>query len=189
MILILDNFDSFTYNLVDYFMQLNVRCQVIRNNVDVSEISQYEYQRVVLSPGPQTPEKSGSLNDILSYYEKKLPILGICLGHQAIGQRYGGQLVKARIPMHGKLSKITLESDPIFEGIGSSCEVVRYHSLVIEINGSELIPLAYSEEKELMAVRHQYLPIWGLQYHPEAALTEYGLLVLKNWLQINCIDT
>ncbi|MEM9856211.1 MAG: aminodeoxychorismate/anthranilate synthase component II [Bacteroidota bacterium] len=190
MILLLDNFDSFTYNLVDYFEQLNTDCKVLRNNVPLREITEREYEGVILSPGPSTPADSGNLLEVINHYHTRLPMLGICLGHQAIGGFFGAKLTKAQKPMHGKLSTITVHRDPIFENISSSFEVVRYHSLILNINESRVLkPLAYTKEHELMAFRHQSLPIWGLQFHPEAALTQNGLDMLRNWLTMNNIAT
>ncbi len=190
VILLLDNFDSFTYNLVDYFEQLNTDCKVLRNNVPLREITEREYEGVILSPGPSTPADSGNLLEVINYYHTRLPMLGICLGHQAIGSFFGAKLTKAHKPMHGKLSTITVHRDPIFENISPSFEVVRYHSLILNINESQVLkPLAYTKEHELMAFRHQSLPIWGLQFHPEAALTQNGLDMLRNWLTMNNIVT
>lgn len=187
MILLLDNFDSFTYNLVDYFNQLKIGCHVVRNDVSLEEISRYKFDGIVLSPGPEIPEKAGNLMAVLSHYHKKLPILGICLGHQAIGQFFGAQVQRAVKPMHGKLSRIKLEKDVIFTGIPSEINVVRYNSLVVKGGGDELQILARCENNEVMALRHRDLRLWGVQFHPEAALTEHGLNILKNWLSCNKI--
>ncbi|MEM6359567.1 MAG: aminodeoxychorismate/anthranilate synthase component II [Bacteroidota bacterium] len=190
MILLVDNFDSFTYNLVDYFEQLGVQCKVFRNNVPLEEIQSFKYEGLVLSPGPSIPENSGNLASVIKYYYDQLPILGICLGHQAIGQFFGARLHKAIKPMHGKISKIKVKHDPIFRGLEQYFEVVRYHSLILSLSPDHpIIPLAYTEENELMALRHKVLPIWGLQFHPEAALTQYGLEILGNWISINGIIT
>lgn len=146
------------------------------------------YKGIVISPGPEVPEKAGNLMQVLDTYYNKLPVLGICLGHQAIGEFFGSKLVKANKPMHGKISKISLEKDILFEGLPETISVVRYNSLIVEkkINTS-LKVIAHSDEGEIMALRHKELPIWGVQFHPEAALTEYGLDILKNWLTYNQI--
>ncbi|ELR71388.1 anthranilate synthase component II [Fulvivirga imtechensis AK7] len=187
MILLLDNFDSFTYNLVDYFNQLQVKSQVFRNNAPLSEIIKHNYKGVVLSPGPEVPEKAGNLLQVLEYYHDKLPVLGICLGHQAIGQFFGSKIIKGKRPMHGKISKVHLKHDPLFEGIPDQINVVRYNSLVVEDHSVANQVIAYSGENEVMAIKNNFFPIWGIQFHPEAALTEYGLQMLKNWLTYNHI--
>lgn len=183
MILLLDNFDSFTYNLVDYFEQLGVRCEVVRNNVDLEIIIKKEYAGIVLSPGPSRPAESGILLEVIKHYHNKIPMLGICLGHQAICEFFGGKIEKAIKPMHGKISSIESVNDPIFFELPDSFNVVRYHSLVCQLTSDiPLKTIARTREKELMAMRHIFLPIWGLQFHPEAALTEYGIDMLRNWL-------
>lgn len=183
MLLLLDNFDSFTYNLYDYIGQLGTPCIVRRNNVDLDEIKSLDVSKLVISPGTGIPYKSGNLMKIIDHYHDRIPILGICLGHQAIGQYFGADLVKAKEPKHGKLSSIEIQRDCIFTNVPKKINVVRYNSLILNLKGiDDLIPLAVSDNGELMALRHKNLPIWGLQYHPEAALTEYGLTVLKNWL-------
>ena len=187
MILLLDNFDSFTYNLVDYFNQLNVHCDVIRNDVDLEAITSKEYCGVVISPGPETPNKSGILMKVIGHYQDKLPILGVCLGHQAIGEFFGSQLKKAIRPMHGKVSEIHLENNCLFNTLPKKIKVVRYNSLIIDNVKPPLQVIATSTEGEIMGVAHISLPIWGIQYHPEAALTEHGLAVLKNWVTENSI--
>lgn len=187
MILLLDNFDSFTYNLVDYFNQLGVESKVLRNDMPLDEITTGEYEGIVLSPGPETPVKAGNLLQVLDYYHDKLPVLGICLGHQAIGQYFGSQVVKASRPMHGKISKVRLKSDPIFSTLPDQVNVVRYNSLVVEDKNKDIETIAYSDENEIMALKHKIFAVWGIQFHPEAVLTEYGLQMLKNWLTYNHI--
>lgn len=184
MLLLLDNFDSFTYNLVDYFGQAGVEAKVVRNDVPLEEIKQLPVTAVVLSPGPGTPKQAGNLMDVIHYYHEKVPMLGICLGHQALGEFFGAKLEKGIKPMHGKVSEIICESDPIFESIPTKTEVVRYHSLVLRHTPQSILPLAHTEEGELMAFKHRALPLYALQFHPEAALTTYGLQMLKNWVSI-----
>lgn len=183
MILIIDNFDSFTYNLVDYFNQLGEECEVIRNDIYPAMLDKKKYSALVLSPGPGKPEDAGFLMDYISAFEDELPILGICLGHQAIAKYFGVNVKKALKPMHGKLSTIyKLADDELFEGMKSKFDVVRYHSLVVDnLENTMLIPLANTDENENMIFKHQFLPIYGIQYHPEAALTSYGLKILSNW--------
>ncbi len=146
MILLLDNFDSFTYNLVDYFGQLEVKTQVLRNNVSLAEIKQQEYTGIVLSPGPEKPDSAGVLMQVIDHYLGKLPMLGICLGHQAIGQYLGAKLVKAEYPMHGKISTIQVQQSLLFHDLPESFEVVRYHSLVLEALPPELTPTAHTTD-------------------------------------------
>ncbi|MEO1053881.1 MAG: aminodeoxychorismate/anthranilate synthase component II [Bacteroidota bacterium] len=187
MILLLDNFDSFTYNLVDYFNQLSVECNVIRNDADMQYVTQFDYEGVVLSPGPSTPDQSGCQNQVIDFYKDKLPMLGICLGHQAIGQFFGAQLTKAIKPMHGKLSEIICSEDYLFEGMEKKFNVVRYHSLVLEKLSDDLSVLALTDVGEIMAFKHNDFPIRALQFHPEAALTQNGFQLLKNWVSFNKI--
>ncbi len=184
MILLLDSFDSFTYNLLDYFGQLGVPAQVVRNDVSLAKIQQLEFQAIVLSPGPGKPRQAGVLMELVEYYHATLPMLGICLGHQALGEFFGASLIKGIKPMHGKVSEITCEPDPIFAGLPRTMPVVRYHSLVLQQPSAQMVPLAYTAAGELMAFRHVSLPLYALQFHPEAALTTYGLDILRNWITI-----
>ena len=184
MLLLLDSFDSFTYNLLDYFGQLGVAAHVIRNDVPLAEIEKLDFQAIVLSPGPGKPRAAGVLMPLVEKYHQQRPMLGICLGHQALGEFFGAALVKGTQPMHGKLSEIICEPDPIFAGLPRTMPVVRYHSLVLEKASQPLVPLAYTAAGELMAFRHTELPLYALQFHPEAALTTYGLDILRNWLKI-----
>lgn len=181
MILLLDNFDSYTYNLLDYFGQLGIAAHVVRNNVPLAEIEQLAFDAIVLSPGPGVPRKAGNLMAVIDRYHQTKPMLGICLGHQALGEYFGATLLKGHRPMHGKISDIILRQDAIFNNLPSPMPVVRYHSLVVAINDPQLVPLAFSPEGELMAFRHATLPLYALQFHPEAALTTYGLDMLRNW--------
>lgn len=182
--LLLDNFDSFTYNLVDYFKQLACECIVVRNDVSLQTIQAMQPTAIILSPGSGSPSKAGVMPELLAYYHNKVPILGICLGHQAIGEYFGGILTKAEKPMHGKISTIDCEPDAIFEGIPTQFQVVRYHSLVLSSVSTVLRVLASTQKGEIMAIKHITLPIYGLQFHPEAVLTEYGINLLANWLAI-----
>lgn len=153
----------------------------------MSEVKKYDYTGIVLSPGPEIPSKAGSLMEVIDYYHNKLPMLGICLGHQAIGQYFGSNLMKAQKPMHGKISKVRVKDDYIFEGIANEIEVVRYHSLILEDVGGDLSATAHTLSGEIMALKHNFLPIRGLQFHPEAFLTISGLEILKNWINFNNI--
>lgn len=181
MILIYDNFDSFTYNLVDYFARLGITCRVLRNDVPLEVVKKDEYKAVVLSPGPETPEKAGGLLDVFSYYVGMVPVLGICLGHQAIGVHYGARLIKAIKPMHGKVSAIYCTPHYLWDKINNPAQVVRYHSLILTELPDDLEVIARTKEGEIMAIAHKHLPVCGLQFHPEAVLTENGLNMLHNW--------
>ena len=184
MILILDNFDSFTYNLLDYFEQLGEPVIVRRNNVALEEIQRLDFRAIVLSPGPGVPGEAGIMGEVIRHYHQRVPLIGICLGHQALGEFFGSSLSKAIRPMHGKISEIYCEEDALFAGLPKYMPVVRYHSLVVKRLGEELQPLGYTREGELMAFKHTRLPIYALQFHPEAFLTTYGLKMLQNWLTI-----
>ncbi len=187
MILLLDNFDSFTYNLVDYFAQLGVDCDVKRNDTSLQDIISKEYQAIVLSPGPETPAKAGIMMEVLDHYIGLVPILGICLGHQAIGEYFGANLVKSQKPMHGKVSGIYCEEHQMYKRVPKQHKVVRYNSLLIENIKEPLRVIAKTSTNEVMAIAHNSLPIWGLQYHPEAALSEYGIQTLQNWVAANSV--
>lgn len=184
MILLLDNFDSFTYNLLDYFKQLGISCKVLRNNVTLDEIAETDFQAIVFSPGPGVPSQAGIMPDLIKYYHSKLPLLGICLGHQGIGEFFGATLKKAPFPVHGKVSEIFTTPDPIFNTIPSHINVVRYHSLLLENLPEELVVIAQTSDNQVMAIKHKEYPSYGIQFHPEAYLTEYGLTMLRNWANL-----
>ncbi len=185
MILLLDNFDSFTYNLVDYLHQMNVNVKIFRNDTPLKEITNWSYNGIILSPGPGVPDRSGSLNAIIELYQSNLPILGICLGHQALGTVHGAQLVKSIRPMHGKISSINTEYDYIFRNLPSRLNVVRYHSLILKQLPSQLEPIAFTDDHQIMALRHVEYNLRGVQFHPEAILTESGFEILFNWIRYN----
>ncbi len=187
MILLVDNFDSFTYNLVDYFEQIGEQCHIVRNDISPESLKALDFTSVVLSPGPGNPNQAGFLMEYIQYFEFKLPILGICLGHQALAQHYGATIEKAIKPMHGKLSSVyKTQVHPLFLNIPERWDVVRYHSLVVNnYKDTPIIPLAITTEQELMIFAHKQLPICGIQYHPEAVLTEFGIEILGNWSKIH----
>lgn len=185
MLLLLDNFDFFTYNLRDYLEQLGLEVCVKRNNCSLETLKKIPFSALVISPGPGRPYEAGVLMEVLDYYHNRLPILGVCLGHQAIGEYFGASLVRGE-PVHGKVRRLTFPEDStLFQGFEEESEVVRYNSLLLETPlPEELLPLAYEVNTGvLMALRHQSLPLWGVQFHPEAALTQGGLHLLKNWWQ------
>jgi anthranilate synthase/aminodeoxychorismate synthase-like glutamine amidotransferase len=181
-LLVLDNFDSFTYTLVDYLQQVGADCVVKRNDQPLGTFTADAYAGVVLSPGPGTPTEAGCLPDVVRYYYNRLPMLGVCLGQQAIGQFFGATLTKSPRPMHGKVSNIRIDSsDALFENLPARLYVTRYHSLTLVDLPPTLEPIATTDTGEVMAIRHRSLPVWGIQFHPEAALTEGGLTILRNF--------
>lgn len=185
MILLIDNYDSFTYNLKDYFEQLGEACIVVRNDEKtINEIKTLNFDKIVLSPGPEKPENAGILNIVIQEFHKQYPILGICLGHQALGEFFGAKLIKAAYPMHGKVSEIEHNGQEIFSNIPTLLKVCRYHSLLLsEIKDIPLEVIAKTQKGEVMAIKHNKYALWGVQFHPEAILSECGLIILKNWLE------
>lgn len=185
MVLLIDNFDSFSYILADYFRQLGKELFIVRNDIDPDQVDFANFEAVVISPGPETPEKAGNLMMLLEKCVGQVPILGICLGHQALGQYFGAKLVHGAKPVHGKVHRI-YQKHPhaIFDHIPKSFMVTRYHSLILSDLPDDLISLAETENGELMAFVHVSLPIMGIQYHPEAHLTQHGLQILANWFDI-----
>lgn len=188
MLLVVDNFDSFTFNLVQYFGQLGVDQRVVRNNeLSVEEARALNPDRVLISPGPCTPNQAGISLDIIGAFAGIKPILGVCLGHQSIGQFYGGKVIRSPRLMHGKTSPIRHGAKELFADIPSPFRATRYHSLLVE---RESLPdclevTADTEEGEIMALRHRQLPIWGVQFHPESIATEHGMKLLENFLSLN----
>ncbi|WEG12709.1 aminodeoxychorismate/anthranilate synthase component II [Pullulanibacillus sp. KACC 23026] len=186
MILIIDNYDSFTYNLVQYFGEMGEQVEVIRNDeLTVDELADLQPDYLVLSPGPCTPNEAGITLEAIEAFGGKVPILGVCLGHQSIGQAFGGQVIRASRLMHGKTSPVFHSGHFLFNGIDSPFEAMRYHSLIVEESTLPdcLEVTAWTEENEIMALRHKTLPIEGVQFHPEAILTKTGKLLLKNFLE------
>jgi anthranilate synthase/aminodeoxychorismate synthase-like glutamine amidotransferase len=182
VILLIDNFDSFTYNLNDYLLQCGAEVKIVRNNTSLEDIRKETFDAIILSPGPGVPQSSGNMMEIIKNYYNQKPVLGICLGHQALGEFFGATLEKAKRPMHGKLSQINLENDLLFKDIENRIEVTRYHSLILNNITSPLETIAQTNEGEVMAIRHKELPLRGIQFHPEAILTTKGKEILLNWL-------
>ena len=183
MLLVLDNFDSFTHNLLDYFSSLGAPYKLFRNNQPIADIiAAGPYTGLVISPGPETPSKAGCLTEVLQHYLHQIPVLGICLGHQAIGEHFGACLGKAKKPMHGKVSTIQHTQHPIFKGLPTQLNVVRYHSLILSDLPDSLQAIAHTQSDEIMAIAHTDLPLTGLQFHPEAWLTQHGKQLLANWV-------
>ena len=188
MLLVIDNFDSFTFNLVQYFGQLGVAQRVFRNNeITPEQALALNPDRVMLSPGPCSPAEAGVTLDIIKAFAGKKPILGVCLGHQAIGHYFGGKVVRAGRLMHGKTSPIQHRDTDIFRGMPQGFAATRYHSLLVERASfpAELEITAETAEGEIMGLRHKQLPIWGVQFHPESIATEGGMKILENFLGLN----
>lgn len=181
MILLLDNYDSFTYNLVDYFGQLGLEVKVCRNDTPLEEIKKLTFSGLVLSPGPGRPKEAGHMMEVLHHYQKQLPVLGICLGHQAIGELLGGHLEKAAYPMHGKVSVLQTQEGILFRDLPREMEVVRYHSLVLKDLPEAVKITSFTSNGEVMSLEEEELMLMGVQFHPEAVLTQHGLQILKNW--------
>ncbi len=186
MILFIDNYDSFTYNLVDYIGQMEANLQVVRNDqIDVAEIDRLKPAGIVISPGPGTPDDAGISLDVIQTYHRIIPIFGVCLGFQAIGQVFGADIIRAPSPVHGKTSLIQHNTKGIFQGIQSPLVATRYHSLMIERKSLPacLSITAESEDRLIMAIEHIEFPVSGVQFHPESILTIDGMMILKNWLE------
>lgn len=187
MLLMLDNYDSFTYNLVQYFGELGEDVHTHRNDqITIEEIEAMQPDRICVSPGPCTPAEAGISIDVIRHFAGKLPILGVCLGHQAIGAAFGGDVVRARELMHGKVSPITHRGTDVFAGLPSPFTVTRYHSLAVS---RDTLPdclevTAETADGEIMGLRHKTLPIFGVQFHPESVLSEHGHALLQNFLNI-----
>ncbi len=182
----IDNYDSFTYNLVQYFQMLGAEVEVKRNDeITPEEVESLAPAGIVISPGPCTPSEAGISVEVIKRYYKKIPILGVCLGHQAIGTAFGGRIVRAKKLMHGKISRIEHTGEGILKDIPNPFRAVRYHSLVVERNSlpKDLRITAFSEEGEIMALQHKKYPVYGIQFHPESVLSEFGMEILANFLK------
>ncbi|MBN2705376.1 MAG: aminodeoxychorismate/anthranilate synthase component II [Deltaproteobacteria bacterium] len=188
MLLMIDNYDSFTYNIVQYFGMLGKRVEVRRNDeISLEGIAALGPRQLVISPGPCTPAEAGISVAAIKEFAGRIPILGVCLGHQSIGAAFGGEIVRAGRIMHGKTSQVEHDGREIFQGIANPFTATRYHSLVI---APETLPACLEvtaralDDREIMAVRHRQLPVWGIQFHPESILTEVGMDILKNFLAL-----
>jgi anthranilate synthase component 2 len=187
MLLMIDNYDSFTYNIVQYFGELGEDVQVYRNDrITLDEIERLAPQRLVISPGPCSPEEAGISVEAIRYFAGKIPLLGVCLGHQSIGAAFGGNVVRSSTLMHGKTSPIHHDGRELFKGLPNPFNATRYHSLVVERSSFPdcLEITAWVEEGEIMGLRHRELPLWGVQFHPESILTEGGMEMLRNFLDM-----
>jgi anthranilate synthase component 2 len=187
VILLIDNYDSFTFNLVHYLGGLGADVLVRRNDkVSVADAIAHDPDAIVLSPGPCTPLEAGICLDLIAKAAPTIPILGVCLGHQAIGHAFGGQVVRAPAPVHGKLSNIRHTGRSVFRGINGAFKATRYHSLVVQRDGlpRDLVPTAETEDGLIMGLQHERLPAHGVQFHPESIASEHGHLILRNFLEI-----
>jgi len=185
MILLIDNYDSFTYNLYQYISELGPNVCVVRNNkITINEISAMSPDAIVISPGPKTPSEAGISEEIIQQFHKTLPILGVCLGHQAIGEVFGGKVVKAPIPMHGKASQIIHNGRSIFNSMEIPFAATRYHSLIVSRENlpDKLEVLAWTEDNLIMGLKHRDYPTVGVQFHPESIMTENGKILLQNFI-------
>jgi anthranilate synthase component II len=187
MLLMIDNYDSFTYNLVQYLRELGEDVVVYRNDkITLAEIEALKPQRLVISPGPCTPNEAGISVEVIKYFAGKLPILGVCLGHQSVGQAFGGRIVRAERLMHGKTSPVFHDNRELFDGLPNPFDATRYHSLLVERSSFPacLEITAWTAEEEIMGLRHRDLPIWGMQFHPESILTVTGMDMLRNFIEM-----
>jgi para-aminobenzoate synthetase component 2 len=186
MILVLDNYDSFVFNVARYFEEIGRPTEVVRNDaVTVEDVERAAPEAIVISPGPCTPDEAGISLDLIARLSGRVPILGVCLGHQAIGQAFGGRVVRARRPLHGRASRVEHDDTGLFEGLPNPVSVGRYHSLIVEFDETydgPLVVTGRSEEGEIMALAHRDHPTFGVQFHPESILTEGGHRLLQNFL-------
>lgn len=183
MVLLIDNYDSFTYNLVDYFARSGTDCKVVRNDsLTIEEIKGLDFEAIVLSPGPGRPAGAGVTLEVIAHFYQTKPILGICLGHQALGEYFGANLEKAGYPQHGKISLAHHTGHWLFEGVPNTFEVMRYHSLILKNMPGTLEITSTTEAGEVMSISHNKWPLEGIQFHPESVLTQHGLRIVQNWV-------
>ena len=186
MLLMIDNYDSFTYNLVQYFYELGQKVEVYRNDlISLEDIKKMAPKYIVISPGPCTPKEAGISVDLIKEFKDRLPILGVCLGHQCLGVAFGASVVRANNVMHGKLSEISHDGSGLFKGLDSPFTATRYHSLILEKKTltKEFHVNAWTDDETIMGIQHEELPLVGLQFHPESIATEQGMEILKNFLK------
>jgi anthranilate synthase component II len=186
MLILIDNYDSFTYNLVHFLGELGASCRVFRNDkISVAEVMKLAPKGIVLSPGPCTPNEAGICLELIEKAGPTIPLLGVCLGHQAIGQAYGGKVVRAPVLMHGKLSRITNKGQGVFRGLPRKFEVTRYHSLIVErASFPSTLAITAETDKLIMGLQHKTHPVHGVQFHPESIASEHGHALLANFLEI-----
>lgn len=184
MLLLIDNFDSFSHILADLIRQTGEELIILRNDVSLKDLKRIDFQGLILSPGPGVPAQSGNLNAIFEKYHAQVPVLGVCLGHQAIGEFFGAELVKNRVPVHGKVHTVKKVKPHFYtENLPEQFQVTRYHSLHLQNLPDCLESILATESGEIMGIAHKTLPILGIQYHPEAYLTEFGLELIRGWLE------
>ncbi len=187
MLLLIDNYDSFTYNLFQYLSELGAEVLVVRNDkTTIAEIEKMKPERIVISPGPSTPLQAGISNDVIKHFGSKLPVFGVCLGHQCIGYSYGGRVIQAKQIMHGKSSLIYHKNEGVLAGLPNPFSAIRYHSLIVEREGLPdcLEITAWTEDGTIMGLRHKQFPVEGIQFHPESFMTQSGKEILRNFLRI-----
>jgi anthranilate synthase/aminodeoxychorismate synthase-like glutamine amidotransferase len=185
MILLIDNFDSFTYNIVHALYEIEPKVSVVQShNINLDEIKAINPSHILLGPGPGSPKDTGKTLDCVSYFYDKKPILGICLGHQCLGYFFGAKVERAKMPVHGKVSNITHDKSALFNEIPQNFIAARYHSLIVKDLIGPLKATAWSEDNEIMALKHVHLPLFGVQFHPESIASTYGIKLFKNFLSI-----
>lgn len=187
MIVLIDNYDSFTYNLYQYISKLENNVKVIRNNtISIEELKKLNPTKIIISPGPKNPDSAGISLDVISNFYKSTPILGVCLGHQCICQYFGGKIIHANKIFHGKTSIVTHSTKDIFKNISNPLKVARYHSLILDPSTlpNDLEVTSQTDNKEIMAVKHKLYPVFGLQFHPESFLTDEGFTIIKNFIEL-----
>lgn len=186
--ILIDNYDSFTYNIVQYLLELGVDLRVFKNDeITIEELKKLDFSSIVISPGPGTPDNAGISLDVIKEFAPHKKILGVCLGHQCIAQNFGCKIIKAQEPCHGKVSEIIFAQDEkLFAGITQGFKATRYHSLIVDSESisPEIIPIAHTQGEVIMALKHTIYPVWGVQFHPEAILSEYGKRLFKNFLEL-----
>lgn len=185
MLLLIDNFDSFSHILADYFLQMGMELKIVRNDIPLSELIDQSFEGLILSPGPETPAKAGNLMQILEHFHSKIPVLGVCLGHQAIGEFFGASLLKSLAPVHGKVHSVNIvNKNVLLKNLPRRFDVTRYHSLELKNLPDTLEILLETDNGVVMAISHTSLPIFGIQFHPEAHLTQFGKEIIGNWLAV-----
>jgi len=186
-ILLVDNYDSFTYNLYQYLGELGAEVTVVRNDeITIEKIKRLKPNKIVISPGPCTPKEAGISNEVILEFSGKIPILGVCLGHQCMGYSFGGKVIRSKKIMHGKTSEIHHTNDPLFKGMTNPFTATRYHSLLVEKKSlpKDLQVIAWTKDKEIMGLKHKKYPTWGVQFHPESIMTKEGKKLLANFLKV-----
>ena len=185
--ILIDNYDSFTYNIVQYLKEIGINPQVFKNDkITLNELEKMDFSSIIISPGPGNPDNAGISNEIIKKYYKTKKILGICLGHQCIADVFGGKIIKAKDPCHGKTSEIYFESNELLKEIPQGFKATRYHSLIVDFSTlpCDIKPLGFTKDKILMVLKHKDYPTYGVQFHPEAILTEYGKKIISNFVNL-----